>query len=278
MSSSSSTAKENMQMSHQAVVQPALDLREPESPAMTFERVLEHRRSSRAAPNSPKDASEDGARGIGSGVSHRRPLAVPRLGPGRVAPFWRMLKAPLVPLTRKEGFRCSRARDIRTEVWKRKNGRKERRFGSFAITKRTARGERQRRAVTVGTLEEYPTETAARKSSVVQAILLRLNAEQPAAADAAEFGAVIARYEQEEMPERYSTQVCVPVSHQEPHQAALGADASECRQADGGRGLAKESRSCPEDQEPRPKPNAHDFSVCGAVGTDRTRIPSNWFG
>ena len=40
MSSSSSTAKENMQMSHQAVVQPALDLREPEPPAMTFERVL----------------------------------------------------------------------------------------------------------------------------------------------------------------------------------------------------------------------------------------------
>ena len=57
----------------------------------------------------------------------------------------------------------------------------------------------------VGSLEEYPTETAARKSSVVQAILLRLNADQPAAADAAEFGAVIARYEQEEMPEQYST-------------------------------------------------------------------------
>jgi hypothetical protein len=37
MSSSSSTAKENMQMSHQAVVQPALDLREPEPPAMTFQ-------------------------------------------------------------------------------------------------------------------------------------------------------------------------------------------------------------------------------------------------
>jgi len=40
---------------------------------------------------------------------------------------------------------------------------------------------------------------------VVQAILLRLNAEQPAAIGGAEFGAVIARYEQEEMPERYST-------------------------------------------------------------------------
>jgi integrase len=40
---------------------------------------------------------------------------------------------------------------------------------------------------------------------VVQAILLRLNAEQPAAAGSADFGAVTARYEQEEMPERYST-------------------------------------------------------------------------
>jgi integrase len=57
----------------------------------------------------------------------------------------------------------------------------------------------------VGTREEYSTESAARKSPVVQAILLRLNAEQPSAVGAATFGAAIARYEQEEMPERYST-------------------------------------------------------------------------
>ena len=68
-----------------------------------------------------------------------------------------------------------------------------------------ARGERQRRAVMVGTREEYPTESAARKSPVVQAVLLQLNAEQPRAPGASEFGAVISRYEQEEMPERYST-------------------------------------------------------------------------
>jgi integrase len=86
---------------------------------------------------------------------------------------------------------------------------KERKRGKevweFRYYETDGQGERQRRAATVGTLEEYPTETAARKSSVVQAILLRLNADQPAAADAAEFGAVIARYEQEEMPEQYST-------------------------------------------------------------------------
>jgi hypothetical protein len=76
---------------------------------------------------------------------------------------------------------------------------KERKKGKevweFRYYETDGQGERQRRAVTVGTLQEYPTETAARKSSVVQAILLRLNAEQPAAADTAEFGAVIARYE-----------------------------------------------------------------------------------
>jgi len=35
--------------------------------------------------------------------------------------------------------------------------------------------------------------------------VLQLNGEQPAATDTAEFGAVIARYEQEQTPEQYST-------------------------------------------------------------------------
>ena len=86
---------------------------------------------------------------------------------------------------------------------------KERKKGKevweFRYYEPDARGERQRRAVMVGTREEYSTESAARKSPLVQAILLRLNAEQPSAIGAANFGAVIARYEQEEMPERYST-------------------------------------------------------------------------
>jgi len=86
---------------------------------------------------------------------------------------------------------------------------KERKKGKeaweFRYYEPDARGERQRRAIMVGTREEYSTESAARKSPIVQAILLRLNAEQPSATGAAHFGAVIARYEQEEMPERYST-------------------------------------------------------------------------
>jgi integrase len=68
-----------------------------------------------------------------------------------------------------------------------------------------SRGVRQRRTVKIGTREDYPTESAARKAPVVQAILLRLNADQPAAPGAVAFGAVLARYEQEEMPERHST-------------------------------------------------------------------------
>jgi excisionase family DNA binding protein len=57
-------------------------------------------------------------------------------------------------------------------------------------------GERQRRAVMVGTREEYPTESSARAAQ----------RRATAAAGAADFGAVISRYEQEEMPERYSTE------------------------------------------------------------------------
>ena len=89
------------------------------------------------------------------------------------------------------------------EIKERKKGRE---VWEFRYYETDGRGQRQRRAAIVGTKEEYPTESAARKCPAVQAILLRLNAEQPTASSgAAEFGAVIARYEQEEMPERYST-------------------------------------------------------------------------
>lgn len=67
---------------------------------------------------------------------------------------------------------------------------------------------RSLRAVTVGTVQEYPTESAVRKSPAVQAIVLRINAEHPLGpATASTVGALIARYEQEEIPARYSTRV-----------------------------------------------------------------------
>lgn len=87
---------------------------------------------------------------------------------------------------------------------------KERKKGKevweFRYYETDGEGQRQRRAITIGTREEYPNESAARRSPAIQAILLRLNAGHPATAvGGVEFGAVIARYEQEEMPERYST-------------------------------------------------------------------------
>ena len=76
----------------------------------------------------------------------------------------------------------------------------------FRYYEMDVQGERQRRTATVGSLADYATESAVRKSPVVQALLLRINSEaaQPGAF-ALTFGAVLARYEKEEMPERYST-------------------------------------------------------------------------
>jgi len=52
--------------------------------------------------------------------------------------------------------------------------------------------QRATKSAVFGSREEYPTESA-RKSPGVQAILLRLNADQPSTADPVTFGAVIAR-------------------------------------------------------------------------------------
>jgi integrase len=69
-----------------------------------------------------------------------------------------------------------------------------------------ARGKRQRRTETVGPLSKFLTESAARKSPMVRARLLSMNAEGSNTGIAPPtFGDVISRYEQEEMPQRYST-------------------------------------------------------------------------
>jgi len=70
------------------------------------------------------------------------------------------------------------------------------------------KGGRASRAVTIGTVQDYPTETAARKSPAAQAIVLRINGTHPLGpVTASTIGALIARYEREEMPARYSTGV-----------------------------------------------------------------------
>ena len=58
--------------------------------------------------------------------------------------------------------------------------------------------------MTIGTRDEYSTEAAARKA--VQALLLKLNAETPAAElKVPTFGTLLDKFVAEEMPERYST-------------------------------------------------------------------------
>lgn len=63
----------------------------------------------------------------------------------------------------------------------------------------------RRRHITVGTLAEFSSESAARKSAKVQALLLGANAESPMVADGLTMGTLIARYEAEEMPKRFAT-------------------------------------------------------------------------
>jgi hypothetical protein len=59
---------------------------------------------------------------------------------------------------------------------------------------------RSLRAVTVGTLQQHPSEAAIRKSPAVQAIVLRINSQHPLGpVTASTVGALISRYEQEEM-------------------------------------------------------------------------------
>jgi hypothetical protein len=58
----------------------------------------------------------------------------------------------------------------------------------------------------VGSVSQYPTESAVRKSATFQSLLLRINQEAPQAGmSPPTVGTVIAKYEEEEMPERYST-------------------------------------------------------------------------
>ena len=122
-------------MTHQAELQSIFNSRGAESLAEAFEQVLNARIEAAAFfANPSEDAPENGAPGYRPGIPNRGPLAVSRFFSGSVATVWTMLKEPLVPLTRKEGLRCSRAQDINIDFSKRKNGRKERRYGNFATT------------------------------------------------------------------------------------------------------------------------------------------------
>jgi integrase len=62
-----------------------------------------------------------------------------------------------------------------------------------------------RRRITVGILAEYPNESAVRKTGKMQALLMKINVDERTPNGNLTLGALIARYEEEEMPERYST-------------------------------------------------------------------------
>jgi len=88
-------------------------------------------------------------------------------------------------------FTRTRYQNGSLRVKKRRNGLKVWEFRYYEPGPDNGRGSR---AVTVGTLHEYPTEAAARKSPAVQAILLRINAEHPLGpVTASTMGALIAR-------------------------------------------------------------------------------------
>lgn len=90
-------------------------------------------------------------------------------------------------------------------VKKRRNGM---RIWEFRYAEVGPDGKRRSRGVTIGTVQEYPTETSARKSPAAQALVLRINAEHPLGpVTASTVGALIARYEEEEMPACHSTRV-----------------------------------------------------------------------
>jgi integrase len=66
----------------------------------------------------------------------------------------------------------------------------------------TSTGQRARRAVTVGTLARYPTRADALRA--VEPLRLRLNVEHPAGGPVT-VNALVGRYIEQELPERYST-------------------------------------------------------------------------
>jgi integrase len=74
----------------------------------------------------------------------------------------------------------------------------------FRYYETDSQGKRKRQSVILGDRNLLPTETHARKAT--QALLLRLNEESPRAeVEAASFGALLDRYIEQELSERYST-------------------------------------------------------------------------
>jgi integrase len=88
------------------------------------------------------------------------------------------------------GWVCLKARKKGPDVW------------VLRYRENLSDGSKKRRGVIVGNVNEFPTESQARKAAM--SWLFSMNAE-PAGATTVSFGAVIQRYLAEEIPERFST-------------------------------------------------------------------------
>lgn len=75
---------------------------------------------------------------------------------------------------------------------------------TFRFYEPGADGKRQYRRIRIGTMQQYPTETAALKA--LEGLRLSINSGKLRVANPT-FGAVIERYHREELPERFSTRV-----------------------------------------------------------------------
>ncbi len=82
--------------------------------------------------------------------------------------------------------------------------RKKRSKGPDVWELRYYDAERQRKTMTVGSIAKYPTKSAAEKA--VAGMMLRVNADSPShLVEVPKFGAVVDRYELEELPRRHTT-------------------------------------------------------------------------
>jgi excisionase family DNA binding protein len=186
----------------QAALQPESDLG-AESLAMSFERVLNTEEAAALLQIHPKTLQR---------------MARQRVVPAfRIGDLWRFRTSSLDQWLRaglwskshscrqcERKFRCSRARDISMEVLRRKNGRKERRYGSFATTSlMLGANDSARLSWSEHGRSIQPNPPRGRHRWYKRSCYGSMRSSRlPGAAN---FGAVIARYEQEEMPERYST-------------------------------------------------------------------------
>ncbi len=143
---------------------------------------------------------------------------------------------------------------------------KERKKGKevweFRYYEPDAQGERQRRAVMVGTREEYRNRVRRKKVSGSAGDLVAAQRRTAERGWCCRFWSSDRSIRARRNAGTVFNQIVVPVVHPEPDQAPLGRYTDERHQADGGRGLAEKLGSRPEDEEPCSKPNAHDFSVC----------------